>query len=916
MRSLPVGTVTFLFTDIEGSTRLWEVHPSAMDRALARHDELLRSAIEGSGGYVFKTVGDAFCASFHTARDAVAAACSAQALIAGEAWPEPVSLRVRMAIHTGAAIVREDDYFGPTLNRLARLLSSGHGGQILVSGVTRELLLDEQDARWTLRSLGEHRLKDLSRPEAVYQCDLFGASNEFPPIRSLSDPARPNNLPIQLTSFVGREKEIDEVEQLLTASSLVTLTGSGGAGKTRLALQIAANSLDGYADGAWFIELADIADNALVSSKTAQALGVSEVAGKPIDDQLIEMLRPKTMLLVLDNCEHVLDASAKLTGSILKACPSVRILATSRSPLGLFGEQTYRVPSLSLPRADEPIGPEALTKYESVRLLLERAMTVRPGFQATEGNAGALVQICSRLDGIPLAIELAAARVRSMNPEDINARLDNRFRLLTGGDRSVLPRHQTLRALIDWSYEILSEPERLALERLSVFSGGWTLSDGEAVCAGEGIQEFEVLDLLGSLHDKSLIFLDEGPSGRYRMLETVKEYVRERLEERGDGQRVRGRHRDVFAALAQRAEPELTGPQQQEWLGKLETEHDNLRAAIKWCEADPLGAETGIRLCAALHRFWAARGHVREGRGYLANFLAAADGVQDRLSVAGALVGQGRLASLMGDYELSRESFNQALALYRELADPRGAAYSLFNLAVIACDQGQFESAKSFDLESLGLYRAARDNFGIASVLQNLGNIALDQGAYAEAVPLYEECLEIERRLGNTFGTAVTFHNLGLASLYLDRLDESMGLLTQGLEIFRALGHKAGIAAMLNNLGIVAVRRGDSSGARPMFGECLTLRAELGDRKGVAQALEEMAAALVSLGDSWKSARLLGAASALRETIGVAQTPGETRQQAETLGQLKSILGAGEFTVAWEQGKRLGWKDAVAEALH
>jgi predicted ATPase/class 3 adenylate cyclase len=572
--SLPTGTVTFLFTDIEGSTQLWEQHPDAMRLALARHDASLTAAIQSNHGHVFKTVGDAFCAAFAMAPDAIDAALAAQRhlhALQPSAVPSAagLALKVRIALHTGAAKVRGGDYFGPALNRVARLLAIAHGGQVLLSGATQELVQDDLPPGSSLRDLGRHRLRDLQRPEQVYQLFAPDLPAHFPPLRSLE--AFRHNLPVQLTSFIGRKREMAEVKRLLAESRLLTLTGSGGCGKTRLALQVAADLLEEFPEGVWLVELAPLADPGLVPQAVASVLGLREEPGRSLTATLTDALRARSLLLVLDNCEHLLSACAQLVESLLHACPQLRVLASSREGLGIGGEQTYPVPSLSLPDPQRLPALDELQEYEAVRLFAERAGLSQPRFAVTAANAPSVVQVCRRLDGIPLAIELAAARMKALPVEKIAERLDDCFRLLTGGSRTALPRQQTLRALIDWSYNLLSEPERTLLRRVSVFAGGWTLEAAEAVCAGEaecagappgplpGIKAWEVIDLLTSLVEKSLVMYEEqGGEARYRLLETVRQYARDRLLETGEAAAVRGRHRDWCLALAERAEPETT----------------------------------------------------------------------------------------------------------------------------------------------------------------------------------------------------------------------------------------------------------------------------------------------------------------------------------------------------------------------
>ncbi|HZT40750.1 MAG TPA: adenylate/guanylate cyclase domain-containing protein, partial [Chthonomonadaceae bacterium] len=597
MPDMPSGTVTFLFTDIEGSTKLWEQHPEAMRSALARHDALLREAIEKHNGVVFKTVGDAFCAAFATAGEALAAALAAQQALQNEDWAETGALRVRMALHTGTAEEREGDYFGPPLNRVARLLAIGHGGQVLLSEVTQGLTSDALPSAASLQNLGEHRLRDLSRPETVFQLLHPDLPAKYPPLKSLDSPDLPNNLPLHITSFIGREQEMAEVKNLLAGTRLLTLVGLGGAGKTRLALAIGAEVLEEYPDGVWLVELAPLSEPGLVPPAVASTLNLQEEPGRALLQTLTTALKCRRMLLVLDNCEHLLSACATFADTLLRACPQVKILATSREVLGIAGETVYRVPPLALPDPDRLPSIELLMQFEAVRLFLDRATAVSTAFSITSENASAVARLCCQLDGLPLAIELAAARVRAMPVEQVASRLDDRFRLLTGGSRTALPRQQTLRALIDWSYDLLDESEKCLLRRLSVFTGGWTLEAAEAVCGADGE---DVLDLLTSLVDKSLVVYEEqGDQGRYRMLETVRQYGRERLADTDpEAASVGQLHAEYYLSLAEQAAAQLLGPEQQRWLARLEREQDNLRAVLTRYQQDPdpHSADRALRL--------------------------------------------------------------------------------------------------------------------------------------------------------------------------------------------------------------------------------------------------------------------------------------------------------------------------------
>jgi predicted ATPase/class 3 adenylate cyclase len=589
----PTGTVTFLFTDIEGSSAIAQEYPEQWETLRARHNAILQAAADAFKGYVFQIVGDAVCIAFHSASDALQAALDAQWMLQNEPWPS-TPIRVRMGIHTGAAQLNNTSaqivYLGyTTLVSTQRIMSAGYGGQVLISGTTYALARDSLPGNTELIDLGERRLKDLLRPEHLYQLQAPGLLSTFPPLNTLD--AYVNNLPVQITSFIGREKEIVEVKQKLKEYHLVTLVGPGGTGKTRLSLQVAADLLNQFPYGVWFIELAPLTDPSLIPQTILSAIGIADQPGMTPLELLLDYFQDKKALIVLDNCEHLLDASAQMANSLLNSAPGLKILASSREMLGVRGEAAYLVPSLSLPDIKHLPQIEQLSQYEAVRLFIDRALLVSPHFSVDRSNAPFLAQICHRLDGIPLAIELAAARVRMLSLEQISARLDNRFQLLTGGARTLLPRQQTLRALIDWSYDLLTEQERFLLCQLSVFAGGWTLEAAEEICSGTGpddLSAYDVLDLLSQLVNKSLVMVGEQtkslPAGglvRYRMLETIREYARDKLSAAGNPENLRQRHLAYFTRLAAQAGPELYRSNQAVWLDKLDAELDNFRRALE-----------------------------------------------------------------------------------------------------------------------------------------------------------------------------------------------------------------------------------------------------------------------------------------------------------------------------------------------
>jgi predicted ATPase/class 3 adenylate cyclase len=926
MTHLPTGTVTFLFTDIEGSTQWWEQQPEWMQGAFARHEAILRAAFAAHGGYAYKMIGDAFQVAFATAPDALAAALEAQRTLQAEPWGEIGPLRVRMALHTGVTEERGDDYVGPVLNRVARLLSVSHGGQILLTQAAYELVRDHLPEGARLHDLGEHRLKDLIRPEHIYQALAPGLPSDFASLKSLD--AFPHNLPMQLTSFIGREKEIAEVKRLLLADRFVTLTGPGGTGKTRLSLQVGAELLELFPDGVWLVELVSLTDPALVPQTVAAALGVRESGGRPILAVLTGYLRGKDLLLILDNCEHLVGACAQLVMALLQECPHLFVLASSREALGIPGEAPFRVPSLSTPDLRHPPSVETLTQYEAVRLFIERAETVSSGFAVTKENAPAIAQVCYRLDGIPLAIELAAARVKMLRVEQIAARLDDRFRLLTGGSRTAMPRHQTLRALIDWSYDLLSEAERALLRRLSVFAGGCTLEASEAICAGEGLERDEVLDLLTQLVNKSLVIPDveSGAEARYRLLETICQYAREKSLEAGGGEAVRERHRAHFLKLAERAEPELRGPDQVAWLDRLEKEVGNLRAALEW--SLEINVEAGLRMAGALLWFWHIRTHKGEGIEWLERALSAearergqAPMTEARRRARGkALNTAGALMVMHGSPERGCEVSEESLALHRELgpAGRAGVAHALWNLAQGVSHHEDFERARALSEEGLALYREVQDRFGMAQCLDNLGSYALIRGDYAQSKAIWEEDLALRKEIGDRDGIAWILSCLGNLTFWYGDYERAQTLYRESQAIFHEVGNKWAVSMALSGLGSVVLAQGDFEQAARLYEEALTFGRDMGDRNAIAGRRYDLARVAWARGDYEQAARLY------EETLAFLREVSNKGGVAGALYDLGAVAWAqGDYDRAVERyeeslaiGREIGGKYTIASALH
>jgi predicted ATPase/class 3 adenylate cyclase len=912
-RPLPTGTVTFLFTDIEGSTKLWDTHQSAMRVALPRHDFLVREAIAKTNGHVFKTVGDGFCAAFSLPSEAVAAALMLQRTLHAEPWPDATPIKVRIALHTGMVESQDRDYFGPPVNRVARLLATGHGGQTLLSQSTYELAWNSVPDAAFLRDLGTHQLKDLARPERVYELQHPDLRCEFPLINSLS--THPNNLPQQLTSFIGREKEIAGIEALLSKARAITLIGSGGSGKTRLALQVAADTLAQYPDGAWFVELAALSDADLVPQALASVLGVKEEPGKSVAQTLAEHLRPKQLLLVIDNCEHLLDACAKLVVALLRLCPDVQTLATSRARFGITGEHTYRVPSLSLPDPKREVTPESLVPYESVQLFVDRALLVNPQFRVTGQNAPALASLCYHLDGIPLAIELAAARVRALSVEEIVGKLNQRFRLLIGGSRTALARQRTLRALVDWSYDMLDEAERALFCRSSVFASGWMLEAAEQACCGDGVDEGNVIDLLTSLADKSLVLVEErGGATRYRLLETMRQYARDRLCERGEDAHWQERLLAYLVVLVEEAEPELEGANQQASLDRLEAEHDNLRSSLTWSATMGGAAVEGLRLAGALSRFWVMRGYLDEGRGRLSSLLAAAHGEQAPAARAKALKGAGILAYYQCDYPAARTFYEQSLAIYRSLGDRHGVDVVLHNLGAVVHSQGDYPAARALYEESLAISEALGDQRGIATSVLNLGNVAYGQGDYVAAQAFYEQSLVIYRELGDMLRIAVSLRSLAEVACAKGEFPAAQALGEESLTIERELGNRQGIAYSLNDLGLIATEQGLHAAARALHDESLAISLELGDRWGIAWSLEGLAYVAVGFGQPDRAARMWGAMERLREEIGAPITLSERPRYERRVTSARSAIGDAAFELARQEGRSMTLEQVIQYA--
>jgi predicted ATPase/class 3 adenylate cyclase len=873
MSELPRGTVTFLFTDIEGSTRLWEQDRAGMATAVDRHFALLDAAIAAHGGVRFKTVGDGAQAAFPTAPAAVAAALDAQRALDAERWGEIGAPRVRMALHAGEAIPDDrGDYLAAPLNRLARLLATGHGGQILLTQAVQQLARGDLPNAVGLRDLGEHRLRDLLEPERVYQVLHPDLPADFPPLTSLD--TRPHNLPRQPTPFLGREREIGEVAHLLRRDDvqLLTLTGPGGTGKTRLALQAAAELLDEFPDGVFFVPLAPLSDPERIPSAIGSVLGVREEGERSLVERLRDALATRQMLLVLDNFEH-LAAGAPLIGELLAASPRLKVLATSRLPLHLRAEREYPVPPLALPRRKPPPTLEQLSQYEAVRLFIERAQAVKPDFAIDNENAPAVAEICHRLDGLPLAIELAAARVRMLPPRAMLLRLEKRLPLLIGGARDAPARQRTLRETIRWSHELLADEEQILFRRLAVFAGGATFEAAETVANADG--DLDVFAGLERLVEQNLLRQIVGQDGepRFVMLETVREFGLEQLAAAGESEatyaRLTARMRTLFAE----GDQQLSGPQTAEWLSRLDADHDNLRTALVW-SMTAADAETSLCLAADAGVFWYLSGHWSEGREWLGRAVARAPEAPLQAR-ARAQIQLGRLAHYQGDDALAIAALEPALALCRRLGDQTGAAYALYLLGIGAEDVGNFDQAAVWMQESLQLSRDADDTSMVAWAHYHLGIIASGQGDMSSSFRACQEALALFRQIGELWGIAVT----------------------------------------LGYIGLLASITGEQERAAEVFRESLPIFDTLGIIEGLVETLANVAVLAHTLGQHEAAARLIGAAAGMTATLGARAVLPERDFRAPATAAVRAELGEAAFERACEAGRSLTREEAIAEAL-
>ncbi len=890
---LPSGTLTLLFTDIEGSTQHWEEQRAAMPEALRRHDKLLRVAIEAHRGHVFKTWGDQFCAAFSRAPDALAAAVDVQRALAAENWSTVGGLAIRMALHSGAADERDGDYFGPTVNRVARLLAVGSGGQVLLSGACTELIGAELPAECSLRDLGEHRLKDLAQPERIYQLIAPDFLADFPPLRSLERLS--NNLPAQVSSFVGRETEIGEVTVLIEQHRLVTLVGSGGVGKTRLSLHVAADRIDDFHDGVWFVELAPLAQGDFIPTTVASLLGITLPSEGDLVENLARALKSKELLLVFDNCEHLVEPAAHAISTILHAAPKVKVLASSRQALGVAGEAAYHVPTLDLPTG--------------VALFVERAREKLATFGLTDENAPTVAEICKRLDGIPLAIELAAARVKVLSIPKLAARLNERFSILTGGGRDVLPRQQTLRALIDWSYDLLTPQEQMLFDRIGIFAGGFSLEAVSAVCSDEILDELDILDLLASLTDKSLVVADTtGEQERYHLLESTRAYALGKLTAAAAHEQLARRHAEYFGNHAHDADPYRGTGSVATFMSNMERELDNYRAVLEWALKGGHDLALGGAVAGALP--WNDSGLAVEGRYWIGLAQAGLD-ESTYPQVAARLWGTlSSLSSGKRKYDCAR----RALALFESVGDEKGQASALLSLAFSLFQMGHLEEAGEQIAHALATMRAIANRPGVAHCLNVQASIQWARGDLAAAREGFTQTLAASKALGDEAGAAIVLMNLAELEFGDGQVEQAVRLAGEALEIHAREKNTPQIAISYVNLAAYRIARNDADGAREAAREALRLARQVRSGMHVAIGLQHIALLLALRGEVNDAARLTGYVNAQYKELGQEREATEKWGYDKLMAALREQLSEAEIEKLAAEGATWSEDRAVEEA--
>ncbi|MBK8550731.1 MAG: hypothetical protein IPL53_06580 [Ignavibacteria bacterium] len=944
----PSGTVTFLFTDIEGSTELAQKLGGRLQSVLDIHDSIMHKAVESNGGFVFEVIGDGFCCAFANAAAAVKAACDAQLMLYSEEWDETI-VRVRMGINTGDAEWNGHRYFGYlTLAKTNRIMSAGYGGQILISQNTFSLLKDNMQDHYSVIDLGEKCLKDLKKPEFIYQIVLHGLRSDFPPLKT-SD-AKRNNLPVQPTKFIGRERDISGLKELLLNNSLVTLTGTGGAGKTRLSIETADLLLNEFKDGVWFFDFSALTNPCHILQSVASVFKLAETGSGKLLDVVKNYLRNKEMLLILDNCEHVISESSKLAEIFLRSCPRIKILATSREALKIAGEINYHIPALTMPELKEDLTGQSLIPFESVKLFLNRAKMVKPDFVINNSNATVIAKLCRELDGIPLAIELAAARLRVLSPLEILENIHNRFELLKHDSRNVSPRQQTLRSLIDWSYNLLSEKEKTLFGRLSVFKGGFSLQSATEVCSGKGINKNEMLDLITSLTEKSLVVVNEsGNRIRYRMLETIRQYSEERYCNKKEMQR---KHFNYFLKLSEKSESKLKGAEQFIWIGILESELDNLRAAIRWSlKEDP---EKCLRLVSVISYFWYIKNYINEAIDFSLLTLKRNENVKNKEKIS-LLYSTGDFLTSKGKFEKAGKFYSEAVRISVKLKDPENKlrgnikqsqllfykgnntaaekklktyitiakkykdktilAEALRTIGVVYLFMGKYDQGMIYFKRSLDIFIKKKHLWQIAISRYWLGRTAYQKKDYSNTRSILEELIPEFKKFNDRVYTGTIIQNLGQCDFDEGHLDSALELNEECYTLFKESGITFQIPVPLLYIARIHFLKGNLVKSKEVIKEIIGLSSEIKIFRILNDCISALAAIAMKNGDKEKAVRLFSFHEYISKKYDFSRLDDNLDYLGDNVNLLRSELDEQKFNIAFKEGRSMKMKDALEYGL-
>ncbi|HMS65912.1 MAG TPA: tetratricopeptide repeat protein [Ignavibacteria bacterium] len=908
MINIPTGTVTFLFTDIVGSTKLAQRFPDKLQSILQKHNNVLTNSIESNGGFIFKKMGDAFFAGFHKPEDAIRAAYDAQKLFLKERGKDS-EVKVRMGIHTGEAEYFEDDYKGYlTLTKVQRIMSVANGGQILLTKSSVNSLNDNITEEIGFRHLGERRLKDLNNPEHIYQLVAKNLLSEFPPIKTLD--VRISNLPYQTNTFIGRKNETKDINIRLKNFHLVTIVGPGGAGKSRFSQHIAAGFIDEFKDGVWWIDLSVLTNGAQLNQHVMNTLGIKEEGIKNLEITLTKYLSEMETVIVLDNCEHIVEECAAFVENLLSRCSNLKILATSREALKCKGESIYKLSSLSIPEQGEIISLNNSGQYESVELFVERATNVNPALKVTDENISDIGEICFKLDGIPLAIELAAARTKILSVEKIKERLNEKFRLLTGGSRTGFRRQQTLKATIDWSYDSLTATEKTLLKRLSVFAGSWTLEAAEEICHDKFLNQNDIMDLLQQLSEKSLINFQEHLE-RFNMLGLIRDYLNDCFTEEDETDAVENNYLKFYMNLSN-AEVNLKFSDREN-IYKIESEYNNLLHAIT-LSVKKNEFEKGLHIAAGLGNYWKIHGNMSEGMDRL-NLLIQKTKDSSSLERAAGLYWYAYFLWRQGDLNKAKQLQLESLQICRELENKPGIRRSISNLSIINIGLGEYSHAEEFIKEIMSIAEKENNKLMLGSSLTNLGFLYFIKGEYEKSKQMYEKCLKLSLEGGNEIQIAISYINLAVLTRYQGDFTQSNIFSRLSLELSRKISDKKGISSSLLNIGHLNIASGNFKDAYMNLKESLNLTLELKDSLAIASVLIGFCGLFNLCDQNHTAVRLLGSIETSVISVGETLSRFEFPDYEKLTNELTLKLGAKEFNKYLSEGKKLSLEKAALLAL-